>query len=496
MKILNRIFAISLLLLVVVACKKEEPINTSSDGIAIRMTPENPFVGTNTIFEVNDPFRFDDYKYLISSDALENDSIIDAASFKYEFYAEGMYKITLMAGMMDKEMVIADSQTIQVIENKLIAPKTLYLSTAGEPFTYKQGQLYSVDLTNTGALEKNPLEIPCGQNTFNLQWTNDRLYYFSSGDRFQYSTTLPVKEDNVGFIKSFSPLDYSTTTHIIFGDGAYDDAFAGYVYDGNIYWEDRNANVGKVSVDTKNNTFGGWIKKEGDELGIRPEWYFEGAVTNTLYEAGAKNDIVMGSGVGYHYNIQNINNEWWISKAHQSNIDLGQAGIWKLVKDAKKASEIVKIDRESAFEPIHDYVFVGQKDSNRKSQILGDYLVANFALSSTNIYFSVAHDNPGKNVAGIYLSDLEGNNVELIDVFDKDEIDGTIALYHSAHGYHSSIAIDEEGAKVYWTVTNDDVHNPTGFSGVKSYDINSGDIKNEVEVNKPLGIALAPAYTD
>lgn len=485
MNTIKNILSLFLLLGLFSGCKQEDPINTSLDTIDFFTNPEFPFVGTVTSFKVNDPYRFDNYEYVISFEG--TDVNIKGSEVKYKFEQEGEYKVTLFAdGKKAKEYLM------NLVINKYIAPKTLYISTDGVPFSSIQGQLYSVDLSKE-ELNKVPLEIECGQNTRVLQWANDRLYFFSSGDRLQYSLTAPSSEDNVGFIKSFDPLSYSTTTHISFSDKPYDDSFTGFVTDGDIYWADRNFAVGKISIDDKNRVFTSFKTDETntDVNAIIPEWFFVSASSNPLYVAGSTNDIAMGTGSGYHHQMTKVGDEWWINKLHEGDEKLGQSGIWKLVKDEEKAKEIALARPENTFQQVaHSYVWLGQQDSSVKSQILDGYYVSKFVIYDGKIYFSCALTN-GALVAGIYSSNIDGSNVVLIEEFNKSKI-----LFRSPVGFYADIVVDEGAEMVYWTQNNNDILNPSGFSGVKSYNISTKEVKEVVVVDKPLGIAIAPAYIE
>ena len=485
MNTIKSLLSLLLFLGLLSSCKQEDPINNSIDTIDFITTPEFPFVGTVTSFKVNDPYRFDNYEYVISFEG--TDVTIKGADVIYKFEQEGEYIVSLFAdGKKAKEYAMT------LIENKYIAPKTLYISTEGVPFSSIQGQLYSVDMSKE-ELKKVPLEIECGQNTRVLQWANDKLYFFSSGDRLQYNLEAPSTEESVGFVKSFDPLLYSTTTHISFSNKAYDDSFTGFVTNDDIYWADRNFAVGKVSIDEKNRVFTSFKTDETntDVNAIIPEWFFVSASSNPLYVAGSTDDVAMGTGSGYHHQMTRMGDEWWINKLHEGDEKLGQSGIWKLVKDEEKAKEIALARPENTFQQVaHSYVWLGQQSSSVKSQILDGYYVSRFVIYDDVIYFSCALTN-GALVAGIYKCDINGNNVVLIEEFNKSEV-----VFKSPVGFYADIVVDEDTDMVYWTQNNNDILNPSGFSGVKSYSISTKEIKEVVVVDKPLGLAIAPAYVE
>lgn len=485
MNTVKSILSLLLLLGLSSGCKQEDPINTNLDTIDFVTTPEFPFVGTETSFKVNDPYRFDNYEFIISFEGKVD--TLKGSDVKYTFDNEGEYNVSLLADGKEAKAYI-----MNLLINKYVAPKTLYVSTDGVPFSSIQGQLYSVDLSKE-VLNKVPLEIECGQNTRVLQWVNDRLYFFSSGDRLQYSLSAPSTEDNVGFVKSFDPLLYSTTTHISFTNAAYDDSFTGFVTDEDIYWADRNFAVGKINRDDKNRIFTSFKTEETntDVNALIPEWFFVSASSNPLYVAGSTNDMAMGTGSGYHHQMTKIGDEWWINKLHEGDEKLGQSGIWKLVKDEEKAIEIALGRPENTFQQVaHSYVWLGQEDDSKKSQILDGYYVSKFVIYKDKIYFSCALTN-GALVGGIYSSNIDGSNVVLIEEFNKNEV-----LFRSPVGFYADIVVDEDTEIVYWTQYNNDILNPTGFSGIKSYNISTKEIKEAVVVDKPLGLAIAPAYLE
>ena len=300
-------------------------------------------------------------------------------------------------------------------------------------------------------------------------------------------------EDNVGFVKSFDPLLYSTTTHISFSASAYDDSFTGFVTENDIYWGDRNFAVGKVGREEKNRVFTSFKTddKNTDVNAIIPEWYFVSASSNPLYVKGSTDDIAMGTGSGYHHQMSKIGEEWWITKLHEGDEKYGQSGIWKVLKNEEKANEVALGRPENTFQQVaHSYVWLGQYDATKKSQILDGYFVSKFTTYNDKIYFTCALTNGLKN-AGLYKSDIDGSNVELIEKFEDK-----VLVYKQPAGFYSDVVVDEDTEIVYYTQNNNDKLNPTGFSGVKSYNINTKEIKEEIVLDKPLGLAIAPAYLE
>lgn len=411
------------------SCSKEEEDPFASLDFAV----QNAVVDEQATIQASNT-GLGDYMYVVELASAEISDTLVGATVNYTFVTEGTYDITMFVDEVERKQ-----KAVEVGFIPYQSSKKLYASVIGK-------NIFEIDLSATDK-QAVDTEILAGSNAMTIKWANRKLFIFDAGIRLGWSGASDYDGDE-GFIKTWDPARESETTLINFTPRAYDDAYFGYVEGANVYWADRNFDVTKISVSSRDLQFTYDDEQDAaqgqyNSADFPSEW--SGLDYGTL--AGAES-------YAYNGGFQRVESgEWYAALTSH-----GSGGIYKIAADY---STIEKI--------------------------LADYYVGDLQVVGNKIYFVSLALN-GLNEAGIYVCNIDGSDVTLID--------GTIRKDLSGSGVwaHSSIAVDEEGGKVYWTHRADTVLNPDDKSGIKSCNLDGSGIELVAEIEDAIGLAFAPAY--
>ena len=337
-----------------------------------------------------------------------------------------------------------------VVKNELA--KTLFIAV-------KDGNIFTKKLFSVGDAAAADLGVPGGSHPLTIQYANDRLYVFDAGSTITFSAD---PQTSIGSIKSYAADGTGYIGHIPeFGGHVYGDAFFGYVDDTYIYFTDRNNDVTRIAVDSENLE---WVTASGtvnpdnvpalvanSGLGYYSAWAPAGSPS---YGWGALNGTFMV------YN----NMYWWAKNSNHK-------GLWRFT-DA-------------------DIGVTGTYPTS--GGILTEYTVRAFVIDEVNqkIYFSSNKTN-----FGLYVADIDGSNVTLIDDSPADGEGGDNELT-----YITGIVVDNDAGYVYWAYRGpaldadgnewDYDANPLVKSGIKQYKLDGTGAVEYLEVGiEAYGLAI------
>ena len=430
---------------VTTSCKKDEvKPKDPFDTLDFQVSPEEAGINEKVEFSANNATLGDKYEYKLVGGDLDVTVIAENGVASYKFDTEGSYKVTLTVdGKLAKPEHMVD-----VSASNYKSAKKLYVSTLSN--------IFEVDMS-AEKLEAVDTDLKAGTNALTVKWANDKLYIFDAGNRVGWSGYGDYEGDE-GSIKTFDPASFTTTTLITFTQRAYDDAFYGYVDESSVYWADRNFDISAISVDSQDKVFvyddtpnGGKTQGQYNKEDEYPPF-----ITSTQMA-----DMFGIQTYAYNGGFEKIGDQWYIAKnSHESG------GLYIVNDNAGVFTADVAI--------------------------LTDYNVSTFAIVGDKVFF-VDNREKGLNAVGVYVCNLDGTDVKLID--------GSVGKQIASADVHATIIADEEEGVVYWTYRADTAVNPDDKPGIKSFPIaysDDDDLSDEVtfivEVAEPLGLALAPVY--
>ena len=344
------------------------------------------------------------------------------------------------------------SGTFQQTVVKQLA-KTLY-------WAEKEGNLWSSKLYSSEVPEAIDMDIESGAHPLTIRFANERLYVFDAGSTITFSAD---PQEEIGSIKSYSRDGSSYIAHIPeFGGHVYGDAYFGYVDSEYIYFTDRNNDVTRIGVNDENIewvTASGTVNPENvpalvsnSQLGYYSAWNPD----SPSYGWGALNGAFEKRGDVYYW-------------AKNSN----HKGLWRFRDADIGVTDVVPTD----------------------GGILTDFTVRAFAIDDANstIYFSV--NKTGIDGIGFYKSDLEGNNVVMLDASPVDGEGGG-----NEYTFITGIVVDNESGYVYWAYRGpteideepvDYEVNPLYESGIKKLKLDgTGEVEYFVKGVEAYGLTL------
>jgi hypothetical protein len=428
---------------VTTSCKKDEETKKDPfDTLDFQVSPEEAGINEKVEFSANNTTLGTKYEYKLVGEEFEDVVVAENGVASYKFAEEGTYTVTLSVdGRLAKPEHMVD-----VSASNYKSPKKLYISTLTN--------IFEVDMSADN-LEVVDTDLKAGHNALTIKWANDKLYIFDAGSQVGYSNRSDYP-DEAGSIKTFDPATFSTTTMINFTDRAYDDAFYGYVDADNVYWANRNFGYTMISVDSQDKQFA-YDNTQGTD-GDNGEYNKEDEYPYFINSLDLA-DMFGTQSYAYNGGFSKEGGQWYFTKnSHESGgmyIANGTTGNW-----------------------------------SADHSILTDYNISTFVIVANKIFF-VDNREKGLNSAGIYVSDMDGENVKMIDASVRKEIASADA--------HATIIADEDEGLVYWTYR---ASTDSGLkSGIKSFPINysddddlSDEVNMLVEVDDPLSIAIAPVY--
>ncbi|MCK5781979.1 MAG: hypothetical protein KAH10_05280 [Flavobacteriales bacterium] len=446
MKTIKQLFMLLALVgVVATSCKKdEETPKDPFDTLDFQVSPEDAGINERVEFSANNTTLGSKYEYKLVSEGFEETVVANNGVASYNFDTEGTYIVTLTVdGRLAKPEHMVD-----VSASNYKSAKKLYVSTLTN--------IFEVDMS-AEVLEAVDTDLKAGTNALTVKWANDKLFIFEAGLQVGWSGYTDYDGDE-GSIKTFDPASFTTTTLITFTKKAYDDAFYGYVDDNNVYWADRNFDISAIPVDSQDKVFKyDPLPNGGDTQGqYNDENDYPPMITSTMMA-----DMFGIQTYAYNGGFEKVGNQWFIAKnSHESG------GLY-IVND-------------------NDGTYTADR------AILTEYNISTFAVVGDQIFF-VDNREKGLNPVGVYVTDLGGEEVKLID--------GSVGKQIASSDVHATIIADEEEGYVYWTYRADTGLNPDDKSGIKAFPIaysDDDDLSDEValivEVAEPLGIALAPVY--
>lgn len=289
-----------------------------------------------------------------------------------------------------------------VFEVKDAATRSLLMARAGGKILRQRIFENGVDLLET-------TDIDAGAHPFNIVSSGEELYVFDAGSHVDELADWENDANGDGSIRVVD-LNSDKVQTVITNNGtsSYFGFYNGYVDAEYVYWTDRNDYVYRMPKDTRDETF--------EWLGADNQRTYKYYVT----EASAVSGMLSGTLSG---GIYAYNDTYYWAKGGTGK------GLFRFKKESGKNVSDVKV-------------------------ILQDYAIRSFVCDRNNgltgqIYFAAAGPE-GK--AGLWVSDMDGNNVRMIDEVDLS--DGTI----------TGIVLDYTAGKVMWAYNNS--HSPEQ-SGVK-----------------------------
>ncbi|REE01165.1 PKD domain-containing protein [Marinoscillum furvescens] len=387
--------------------------------------------------------------------AAEGDDLTDGKSTVQSpvvtFTAEGKVTVSLTATVGSTELT---SSTEVDVKGQLA--KTLIFSVVD--FSGAKGALYTKKLYSGFDKAEEEMNVPTGAHPLTVRVANERVYVFEAGLGIKFSSDEAAKADGKIFSAGLDdPTDYKTHLDFAGGSGDYTtDPFFGDVTSSKIYFGDRRNGVTAIDVTLEDAVYTTadypYFVKNAD-LGYYSAWRTDGGPT---YGWGALNGT-------FHVRDNNGSEEFWWAK--NSN----HKGLWRF-----QAGDIGQTETVPAL-----------------GGVLTTEAVRAFAIDETNqkIYFSINKVN-SELAIGMYRSDLDGSNIELIDD----------SKLHSEGGDNeltgiTGIAVDAEGGYVYWGYrapdNADPETNPLEVTGVKRWKIDgSGDVEIFVKDVWVYGLAI------
>ncbi len=345
-----------------------------------------------------------------------------------------------------------DYTTDGTVEVKAQLATTLFYAEKG-------GDIWMKKLYKEGVSELQDLGIESGLHPMTLSYSGDKLYVFDAGEKIKYSTDV---ETVPGKIFSFANDGSNYVTHLTFGPAIYDDAFFGSVIGDTIYFTDRRNDVTAIPTSLEN---GEWGDSGND---ANPDAFPALVANNQLaYYIAFRNEIDGGPSYGWGA----LNGTFTKYK-----------GLYYWAKNSNHKGLYIFSDND-----------IGVTDKlpsdPGEGVLLFDYTVRAFVIDDVyqKIYFSSNVVNPG-----MYVCDLDGDNVTLIDDSPFDSEGGDAEKVGI-----TGIALDYETGYVYWAYrgpADADVDaNPLQKPGIKKFKLDgTGEVEYLIEGVEAYGIAIDP----
>ena len=426
------------------SCKKDEVEKDPFDTLDFKVSPEEASVNQKVEFAANNSTLGTEYVYHIEGGDINLDTLSDAGVVSFKFKSEGDYTVSLS---VDGRKADA-SHIVNVSATNYKSAMKLWVSTLA-------GNIFAIDL-GADEIVAEDTYVKAGTTAMTIKWANDKLYVFDAGVRLGWSGTSDYTGD-AGSIKTFDPASYTTSTIITFTEKAYDDAYFGFVDANAVYWSDRNYDVTGISVDSKDKVF---TYSETHGIGGSDGKASQGQYNSEDYPAmwtGADMGTWFGiEGYAYNGGVQKVGDLWYVAQTSHAS-----GGLYTIQ------------DQDGTY--------------SAGTTVLSGWYVGDFFVTDSKIYFVSLALN-GINEAGIYMCDLDGSNITLID--DTARVD----LASSGVWAHSSLSVDVDGGIVYWTHRADNKVNPDDKSGIKAANLDGSDVRLVAELKNAIGLALAPVY--
>ena len=446
MKTIKQLFMLlALVSVVATSCKKdEEDKKDPFDTLDFQVSPEDAGINQKVEFTANNTSLGDKYEYKLVGGDLDITVVAENGVASYKFDTEGAYKVTLS---VDGKFAKAEHM-VDVSASNYKSAKKLYVSTLTN--------IFEVDMS-AETLTAEDTDLKAGTSALTVKWANDKLYIFDAGNRVGWSGYGDYEGDE-GSIKTFDPASFTTSTLITFTKRAYDDAFFGYVDETSVYWADRNFDITAISVDSKDKVF----TYDDTQNGGKTQGQYNNEDDYLPFLTAMDLNSMFGiQTFAYNGGFEKIGDKWYVAiNSHESG------GLYIINDNSGTFSADVAI--------------------------LQDYNVNTFAIVGDKIFF-VDNREKGLNAVGVYVANLDGTDVKLID--------GAVGKQVASSDVHATIVADEDAGYVYWTYRADTAVNPDDKAGIKSFPIaysDDDDLSDEVtfivEVSEPLGLALAPVY--
>ena len=345
--------------------------------------------------------------------------------------------------------------------------KTLYytvveseFSADAGPFAHASGSgsVFSKKLTTKLESEEENTRVSVKAHPYALRIANDRVYIFDAGAGTGLIGGTPADPtmgavEGDGEIKSFSLTNAADiTSHVSFqvparnnseneDNGHNRDPFYGDVTSTHIYWIDKRRGVYRVPLNTTALAINTLEQSNNRTVTRKVQIAHYGNSRN-----GEFNSLC---GAFQVRNNNNVEEFWW--SLYRADTKL--RGIWRFVEsdiqmDALSPAESEMSDYPAA--PALGALFGNGAGTNSNISPRA------FAIDETNnkLYFAANYKNEGGGTsergnttgAGIYRSDLDGSDVEEIDL-SPDHPQGDFL----ENLVTSQIAVDAEGGYVYWS---------------------------------------------
>ena len=327
------------------------------------------------------------------------------------FNPPGEYTVTLE--LFDGVETLTASVNINV---QAEIAKTLYITNALDQRLYKK-MLYS------GAIApEEELPIGVGLHPLSVSVFQDRLIISVAGDNIRFSPTDTPPDGQIFTTNLQGGNRYTITSPSLLEQTYIDDPFVSTVDEnGFVYWLDRFQGVRRIHYSEVNGQY----------------------PTPYVWAVAAEMAELLGVSSTYGWTdgtVRIVNNEIWYSK-HGT----GQ-GLYRFTLLG---------------------AFIGKIDN------LYPLKIRTFEVDTQNqkIYFAVNNASGGNN-PGLYDSEIDGSNIQLIDELANFSMQGG----ESERTYVTSIVVDSEGGYIYYPFRHQDDVNTSGeiigdgsLSGVKRY---------------------------
>jgi len=349
--------------------------------------------------------------------------LVTTATTKHVFASPGVYTVTLTVNDGHETLVA----TKQVLAKKAIV-RTLFVTDA------KTGKLYKKMLYSDEDDEPySQLPVNCGLHPLSVNVFNDRIIISDAGNHVKYSAFGTDADGRIFTTNLIGGDEYTITSGADLngtGNEYINDPFVTTVDEnGNLYWLDRFQGVRKMS----------YLEKGAPYPNI---------LTTPMFASVLAADLGESSTYGWtDGGVKIVDGELWYSKHGTGK------GLYKFnLADGKFMSKIA---------PLYDYKI-------RSFDV---------DLENYKIYFVIDATSGGKDV-GLYVCDIDGNNVTQIDNFKEGGIDVVLSDEGGASEPTSitSIVVDNKSGYVYYPFRHKLDINGTGVvvgdgskSGIKRY---------------------------
>jgi hypothetical protein len=346
------------------------------------------------------------------------------------FSSAGVKEISLT--LNDGEEVLQVSKQVEVKED--IAP-TLYFTDMASQRIYKKQVFQTPELDEEAAVEGIGITLPDDSRPMTMFVDNKRVFVtHTNGHQGPWGNPRA----SYGEIFSFN-LDGSDKRVIVTGGSGHNVPFSVTTVGSDMYFLDRLNGILKTNKTLENQMFEDvpfWVRNADSE------YYGNG------FGWGAQNGTV-----AYH-----DGKIWWSKNSNHP-------GLYTIAPDLPKNS---------------DGLVTGEK-------LLEDYYIRSFNIDEENgkIYFF--HNKEGGNDVGMYMADIDGSNVSLIEAYTPGvDLDGD---GHSAQ-LLGITGIAVHGDYVYWGYRDNE--NAVATSGVKRAKLDGTEVEMYLSGYVPYGIAFDP----